>query len=96
MEEEARFFIYQNKYDEASGPLQEDSDDVFSRLLLAWSYEHHEGKAAAQLLKGSILQQHNMDIDLALVQREITDHNYERNDEVSNQAAALDRPSSRD
>jgi len=63
---------YQNKYDEASGALQQDADDVFSRLLLAWCYEHHDGKAASEVLKGSLIQQHTMDIDLALVQRELT------------------------
>ena len=63
---------YQKKYDEASGALQQDADDVFSRLMLAWCYEHHDGKAASEVLKGSLIQQHTMDIDLALVQREIT------------------------
>jgi tetratricopeptide (TPR) repeat protein len=62
---------YQNKYDEASGALQEDADDSFSRLLLARCFERHDGKAAAGVLKETIVQQHTMDIDLALVQREI-------------------------
>ncbi|MGB8014045.1 MAG: tetratricopeptide repeat protein [Terriglobales bacterium] len=74
---------YQNqKYDEASASLQQDADDVFSRLLLAMCYEHHDGKAASEVLKGSLVQQHTMDVDLALVQREIAGRVPDRNDGV--------------
>jgi tetratricopeptide (TPR) repeat protein len=71
---------YQKKYDQASSPLQEDADDAFSRLLLVRCYEHGDGKATAEVLKETIVQQHTMDIDLALVQREITDRFSARND----------------
>ncbi|SPF32302.1 putative Tetratricopeptide repeat protein [Candidatus Sulfotelmatobacter kueseliae] len=62
---------YQEKYDDASGALQDDANDMFSTLLLTRCYEHHGGKAAAYKLKKSIVEDHTMDIDLALVQREI-------------------------
>lgn len=62
---------YQEKYDEACSALQDDANDMFSMLLLARCYEHQGGKAAADGLKKSIIEDHTMDIDRALVQREI-------------------------
>jgi hypothetical protein len=67
----ALLYYRDHKYDEASAALQQDSDDVFARLLLAKCYQHHDGEAASEVLKGSLAAQHTMDIDLALVQREI-------------------------
>jgi tetratricopeptide (TPR) repeat protein len=67
----ALLYYRDHKYDEASAALQQDSDDVFARLLLAKCYQNHDGKAASEVLKGSLAFQHTMDIDLALVQREI-------------------------
>jgi tetratricopeptide (TPR) repeat protein len=61
----------QKKYDEAAEAAQEDVDDVFSKLLLAHCYEHNGGKGAAGVLQESMVQEHTMNIDLALVKREI-------------------------
>jgi len=63
--------FYQEKYDEASNALQEDTNDVFSILLLAQCFEHHGVKTAADELRKSLVEDHTMDIDLALAQREI-------------------------
>jgi len=73
---------YQEKYDEAASALQEDANDMFSLLLLARCFEQHDGKAAAGVLRESIVQQHTMDIDVALVQREIKGPFSDRNDGV--------------
>ncbi|MGO9087257.1 MAG: tetratricopeptide repeat protein, partial [Candidatus Sulfotelmatobacter sp.] len=62
---------YEEKYDEASNALQDDANDMFSMLLLTRCYEHQGKKAAGDGLKKSIVEDHTMDIDLALVQREI-------------------------
>jgi len=62
---------YQKKFDEAADAAQEDADDVFSKMLLVQCYERQGGKAAAEVVRGSMVRQHAMDIDLALVQREI-------------------------
>jgi predicted negative regulator of RcsB-dependent stress response len=62
---------YQEKYDDASNALQDDPNDMFSTSLLAQCYEHHGEKAGADKVRRSIVKDHTMDIDLALVQREI-------------------------
>ena len=62
---------YQKKYDEASSVLQDDLNDMFSRLLLVRCFEQLDKKDAADVMKGLIFQEHTMDIDLAVVQREI-------------------------
>jgi tetratricopeptide (TPR) repeat protein len=62
---------YQKRYEEAASAIQDDPNDVFSRLLLVRCFEQQNKKDAADVLKGLIFQEHTMDIDLALVQREI-------------------------
>ena len=65
--------FYAGNYEGASDALLDDSNDMFSMALLVRCYGRLNGKSAAEVLQKSIVEVHNMDIDLALVQREIKD-----------------------
>jgi hypothetical protein len=66
--------FYAKKYEEAMPELQDDLGDSFSMLLLSRSFEQLGQADAAQVVRGLIGKQHSTEIDLCMVQQELSKH----------------------
>jgi tetratricopeptide (TPR) repeat protein len=64
--------LAEKKYDEAYEELQDDLNDVYSEMILIRCFEKQGKRDASEVVRKMIMSRHSMDIDLSLVQRQLT------------------------